>query len=148
MKLYRRKKRAITLLEIMIVIFLIGLIGSVIGYNVKGSLEEGKAFRTEQGAAQIQDILSLEASYGTPLEEITKNPEFYLKRSGLCKDPKKLLKDGWGKEYTFSVAKNGSDIKVCSENLIKHCRKKGKKPPKLQTESDEDEDDDIDQKAG
>src|SRR5689334_15528177 len=99
----------------MIVIFLIGLIGSVIGYNVKGSLEEGKAFRTEQGAAQIQDILSLEASYGTPLEEITKNPEFYLRRSGLCKDPKKLLKDGWGKEYTFTIAKNGSDIKVCSE---------------------------------
>ncbi|MES2200349.1 MAG: type II secretion system protein [Chlamydiota bacterium] len=144
--MYKRKKKAITLLEIMIVIFLIGLIGSVIGYNVKGSLEEGKAFKTEQGALQIQDILSLEASDGTPLEEVVGNAEYYLTRSGLCKDPKKLLKDGWGKEYVMTVNKKGTIIKIASPALAAHKKKKlGKNPTKQQEaaakEKDESEDD-------
>ena len=33
------KKRPITLLEIMIVIFLIGVVGSIVGVNIKKSLE-------------------------------------------------------------------------------------------------------------
>jgi hypothetical protein len=125
----------------MIVIFLIGLIGSVIGYNVKGSLEEGKAFRTEQAKLQIQDILSLEASYGTPLEEIVLDPGYYLKKSGLCKDYKKLLKDGWGKPYEITTSKLGTNIKVHSEALAKHKAKKlGGKPPKAEDKEDEEED--------
>lgn len=113
-----------TLLEIMIVIFLIGLIGSVIGYNVKGSLEEGKAFRSEQGASQIEDILSLAASEGTPLEEIVDDPEFFLRQSGLCKEPAKLLKDGWGRPYEISLSKDGSEISVVSRSLQEHLKKK------------------------
>ncbi len=132
MELYRKKKRAITLLEIMIVIFLIGLIGSVIGYNVKGSLEEGKAFKTEQGAAQIQDILSLEASDGTPLEEIAENPALFLTRSGLCKDPAKLLKDGWGKPYTITVSENGTEFEIFSKSLQDYLEKKKKSSAKKQ----------------
>lgn len=139
-----------TLLEIMIVIFLIGLIGSVIGYNVKGSLEEGKAFKTEQGAMQIQDILSLEASDGTPLEEIVARPAYYLKRSGLCKDYNKLLKDGWGKPYEITSNQKGTKIKVVSAALIAHKRKKtGNNPPRRIEEnasSEEPDDDDDDDK--
>lgn len=138
--MYRRKKRAITLLEIMIVIFLIGLIGSVIGYNVKGSLEEGKAFRTEQAKLQIQDILSLEASYGTSLEEIVVDPGYYLKKSGLCKDYKKLLKDGWGQPYAITLSKLGTSIKIHSVALEKHKTKKlGNRPPKVEDKDGEDE---------
>jgi len=125
----KRKKRTITLLEIMIVIFLIGIIGSVIGYNVKGSLEEGKAFRSEQGAAQIEDILSLEATDGTALADIALHPEVYLKRSGLCKDYKKLLKDGWGKPYTITVIEDNK-IKVTSTSLENYKRKKKISPAK------------------
>ena len=51
------KKRSVTLLEMMIVITLIGLIASVIGYNMKGSLDRGKAFKTEESQKQIKDIL-------------------------------------------------------------------------------------------
>ena len=43
----KKKQYALTLIEIMIVIVLIGLIGSVIGANMKGSLDEGKAFKTK-----------------------------------------------------------------------------------------------------
>lgn len=120
----RKKKQTITLLEIMIVIFLIGLIGSVVGYNVKGSMEEGKAFRSEQGQTQIEDILSLETSDGTPVDEIVNNPEFFLRRSGLCKDPTKMLKDGWGEPYEITSVYG--NIRVHSKKLERHKQKKEK----------------------
>ncbi len=84
----------------MIVIFLIGLIGSVIGYNVKGS-KEGKAFRSEQGIAKLKDILQMEIASGVSTEDIVDNPK-YLKRTGLVTDANKLLKDGWGQPYLIS----------------------------------------------
>ena len=124
MKIFRQKKKSMTLLEIMIVIFLIGLIGSVIGYNVKGSLESGKAFKSEHGAAQIRDILLLEASNGTDIALIVKNKKEYLENSGLCKDVEKMLKDGWGKDYT--ITENKGDIDVISPGLETY--KKKKKP--------------------
>jgi len=125
----------------MIVIFLIGLIGSVIGYNVKGSLEEGKAFRTEQGAAQIEDILSLEAANGTSPQEIVDNAEAYLKKSGLCKNPTKLLKDGWGKPYEIKTTHNGTRIKISSEALKKHRLKKGQIVGNASSNQDPEDDD-------
>lgn len=137
----QKKKHTITLLEIMIVIFLIGLIGSVIGYNVKGSMEEGKAFKTEQAAAQIKDILNLQASSGEDLEVIVDNVEYYLKSSGLCKDYKKLMKDGWGKPFEITLSRE--NIKVSSSNLSKHIAKKNKGRPSQaqQSEQTETEDD-------
>lgn len=127
MKKNKKKKQTITLLEIMIVIFLIGLIGSVVGYNVKGSMEEGKAFRSEQGAAQIEDILSLETSDGTSADLIVENPEVFLRRSGLCKDPAKMLKDGWGEPYEITAVYG--NIRVHSKRLERYKEKKQKNVP-------------------
>lgn len=124
----QKKKHTITLLEIMIVIFLIGLIGSVIGYNVKGSMEEGKAFKSEQAAAQIKDILHLQSSSGDDLEVIVNNPEYYLKASGLCKDPKKLLKDGWGTPFAISLTNHG-EVKVSSDNLRRYHERRNRGRP-------------------
>ncbi|HSW86086.1 MAG TPA: type II secretion system protein [Rhabdochlamydiaceae bacterium] len=123
----KKEKRPLTLLEIMIVIFLIGLIGSVIGYNMKGSLDEGKAFKTEQGMAQIRDILLLEVAKGTPREKVIDQAQFYLKKSGLVKDAAKMMKDGWGDK--FNIAESGTaDIKVTSEKYHKFKQNKNKKP--------------------
>ena len=63
------KKRYITLLEIMIVIFLIGIIGSVIGYNMKGSIDKGKVFRTQESIKQVHDILLLEIAEGASIDK-------------------------------------------------------------------------------
>ena len=92
-------KRNLTLLEIMIVIVLIGLIGSVIGFNMKGSLDEGKAFKTRQAQEQIRDILMLEMARGISLDEAVQRREVILANSGLVKNPKTFLKDGWGEEF-------------------------------------------------
>lgn len=132
-----RKKRALTLLEIMIVIFLIGLIGSVIGYNMKGSLEEGKAFRTRQGIEQIRDILLLEVAKGTDIDTVVAKPEVYLENSGMVKNVSKLIEDGWGHRYNIRK-KYTSDIAVSSESLKSYNAAKKAKGVRI-AEEDKDE---------
>ena len=60
----KRKRYPITLLEVMIVILLIGLIGGVLSYNLKGTLDRGKKFRTEEGMKRLKEILELEIERG------------------------------------------------------------------------------------
>ena len=121
----KKKKRPMTLLEIMIVIFIIGIIGSVIGYNMRGSLEEAKAFKTEQGMKKVSEILTLQLATDTSAEEIRESPGDVLKSSGLVSNVEKLLKDGWNKPYKITVL--GDEVKVSSDAYAKFRKKKGKK---------------------
>ncbi len=94
----------------MIVIVLIGLIGSVIGFNMKGSLDAGKAFKTQQAKEQIIDILMLEVAKGSPIEKVVENPATFLDSSGLIKGKgDAYLKDGWGQNF---------DVKLDGRGLI------------------------------
>lgn len=113
------KKRALTLIEIMIVIFLITLITGAIGYSMRGSMEKGRIFRTEQGIEQLHDLLLLCLDEEGDADKIASNPKHYLEKSGIAKDPKNLLKDGWGKPFTITVKPGGKDFDVVSENLKK-----------------------------
>lgn len=110
------KKKALTLLEMMIVIFLIGMILSVIAYNMKGSLDKGRAFKTEHAISQIEDILELEAANGNrpQSDDITGVVEI-LRISGMTKDPDKLMKDGWGKEFLVERDPQEDKIVITSE---------------------------------
>jgi len=119
-----RKKRAITLLEIMIVILLIGLIGGVVSYNLKGTLDKGKAFASDEGAKKLEDIINLElqqqaAITAKDIAEDKSNNRNVVKglvlSSGLIssKQAEKFLKDGWGEFYTITQA--GDQVKVKSE---------------------------------
>jgi len=129
-----------TLFEIMIVIFLIGLIASVIGYNMKGSLDEGKAFKTRQAKEQIHDILLLEYannSQSVSLDEIARDAERYLTAAGIVKNPKELLKDGWGKP--FKITAIGSDLKITSQALNDYNQKKDRIKNSAEKEAERDE---------
>ena len=108
-----KKKRAFTLLEIMIVIFLIGLISSVIGYNMKGSMDEGKAFKTKHAISQMQDVFELQMAKGASAEQIAGNVEHHLAQSGIVKTPKNLMKDGWGNAFTFKP--DGDTINISTD---------------------------------
>lgn len=123
----KNKKRSITLLEIMIVIFLIGLIGSVIGFNMKGSMDKGRAFKTQRAREQILDILELQLSdSGVTVDKLVEDPAKYLKASGMVKNPDALLKDGWGQNFEIIQRKNG--IKVYSKKLEAYEKKEGLSP--------------------
>lgn len=121
----RRKKHAMTLLEIMIVIFLIGLIGSVVGYNVQGSLEAGKAFRSEKGKEKIEDILSMEVPCDMTTATLRLEAKNYLEASHLCKDTDALLLDGWGQPYVLEMV--GGKVQVTSNKLEEYRKKKEEK---------------------
>ena len=117
-------KKPMTLLEIMIVIFLIGLISSVIGYNMKGSLDKGRVFKTKQGSEQLRDLLYLEVAQGASIDDVVAHPDVYLKNSGMVKDVDKFLKDGWNKPYVISIDEEGQ-IDIISEGLKTYEEKHG-----------------------
>ena len=119
-----RKKRAITLLEIMIVILLIGLIGGVVSYNLKGTLDKGKAFASSEGAKKLEDILNLEIQNGTKkaleLARDKSNDRDVVKacivNSGLISDQqvKKFVKDGWNEFFIIKKVKGEEQVLVTS----------------------------------
>lgn len=133
------KKRPVTLLEIMVVIFLIGLIASVIGYNMKGSIDRGKVFKTEESQKQIRDILLLEsAKQSKSIEEILKEPKYYLEKSGLPKNVDKLLKDGWGEDFIIEPTRDKKDLLVYSKNLEKYKKSHDKNYKSNSSSNEED----------
>ncbi len=113
-RLRAMKKRAFTLVELMVVIVIIGLIGSVVAYNVRGSLEKGKRFKTEQAARMIRDVVEMETASGKSLAEFKKAPIKFLKASGVVKDAAALVKDGWGQSFTFQV--ESGQLEISSPN--------------------------------
>ncbi len=121
-----KQKYAMTLLEIMIVIFIIGIIGSVVGYNMRGSLDQGKAFKTKQGARKIYEIVQLEEARGKTLSDdgnLSDTISKILISSGLVKNTKDLMKDGWGNKYKFKIEEG--DLRFSSEKYEAFCEKKG-----------------------
>ena len=129
----RMKKRAITLIEIMIVISLIAIIGGVLSYNLKGALDKGKAFKTEQAQNQIREALQLVSNEvkETP-EEIADDPKTFLGRSEMVKKPGDLIKDGWNTEMKITYNGDTQEFEVLSENLDNYnAKKKAKSGEKL-----------------
>lgn len=101
------RRRYITLIEIMIVMFLIALITGVVAYNYRGSLDEGKAFKTKAGIERVEMILNLRAASDPEiLDHIENSWQNVIREDPLVKDPNALIKDGWGEEYEVSVDNN------------------------------------------
>jgi len=124
MKVHKLKKRFITLIEMMIVMFLIAMITGVIAYNYTGSLEEGKAFKTKNGIEKIKTIVDLHMA--TSSSESSANIPSIIESSPLVKNPEELLKDGWGQHYRFDKDEKG-DLLVISEKYNEYLAKdKGK----------------------
>ncbi len=118
-------RNAITLLEMMIVIFIIGIIGSVVGYSMKGSLNEGRAFKSEQGSKQVYDLLMLGLADGEKLTHVVKSPEEVIESSGLIRNAKKFVKDGWNQKFQIKSIGN-NDIVVYSPSWHKYLMEKKK----------------------
>jgi len=130
----KRRKRALSLLEIMIVIFLITLITGAIGYNMKGTLDRGRAFRTEQAKVQLHDLLLICLEEGVKPDELAKDPATYLKKYNLAKNSEKLVQDGWGSQFAIQYNQNKNDFKITSASYDKYKKKLNQEVP-----GDEDE---------
>lgn len=98
------KKRYVTLIEMMIVMFLIALIIGVLGYNYRGTLEQGKAFKTKTGMEKLETILNLAVAEDPKLmDDIDSSWPEIVKRSPLVQNAEALIYDGWGQPYTVTV---------------------------------------------
>ena len=122
-----KKKYTMTLLEIMIVIFIIGIVGSVIGYNMRGSLDQAKAFKTKEAARKLYEIVLLEEASQNKVSADSSDPygEIFkvLKSSDLVRRPNNIMKDGWGNKFVFSFEE--SEWHFYSEKYESYCSKKG-----------------------
>lgn len=116
-------KKSITLIEILIVLFLIALITGVVAYNYRGSLDEGRAFTTERNIQKIKEILGLElAKQPFLLDKPTLERDWrdlLLKKSPLVKDLDSLTRDGWGNPLTLTVEPNG-ELTVTSQRYLEY----------------------------
>ena len=120
------KRRFITLVEMMIVMFLIAMITGVIAYNYTGSLEEGKAFKTKAGIEKIHTVLDLHlATHPEERDNIESKWREIVENSQLVKNAKDLMKDGWGMDYQVSKDNNG-EIEIKSEKYNAYQSSKGK----------------------
>lgn len=105
------EKRFVTLIEMMIVMFLIALITGVIAYNYRGSLDEGKAFKTKTGIEKLETILNMEvANNPGSASSMSSEWQSYVLSSPLVHDAQALLTDGWGETYQVSVSETGGVV--------------------------------------
>lgn len=113
----------------MIVIFLITLITGAIGYNMKGTLDRGRAFRTEQAKAQLHDLLLICMEEGVKPDELAKEPAANLKKYNLAKNSEKIIQDGWGSNFVIQYIQSKNDFKITSPAYDRYMKKISKEVP-------------------
>lgn len=110
--MYYVAKRCVTLIEMMIVMFLIAMIIGVVAYNYQGSLEEGKAFKTRTAMEKLETILTIAVSENPGrLDDIESRWRDYVSGSPLVSNPKDLIRDGWGQEYQVRVVDGKVEVR-------------------------------------
>lgn len=113
------QKRYVTLIEMMIVMFLIALILGVLAYNYRGTLEEGKAFKTKTGIEKVETILNLAVAQNPDLQNEIESKWQEVVSSSAMGNPS-LVKDGWG--YPYQVTIENGRIVVRSERYEEYIR--------------------------
>lgn len=109
-----------TLIEVIVVMILIGLISSVVMYNVKGSLDKGKALASEQKAEQIRNALMLYAvENAESYKDVVEHWKECLQKSLFIDPSKKNVAhlDAWGNEFKVEYIKTRNDIVVRSKKV-------------------------------
>jgi type II secretory pathway pseudopilin PulG len=114
----KSKRTALTLIEMMLVIILIGIVGGALAFNLKGAIEKGKGFKTEEIRKKIDSVLDLALLEGTSLEELEENWMEYVKKSPLIKvkPNQESILDGWGKPFRVEVNPQDHSLVVISDH--------------------------------
>jgi general secretion pathway protein G len=94
--------RGMTLIEIMVVMVILGLIASAIGYNVFGQLREAQIKAAHLDAKKVSDCIDLyhveTGQWPDSLGQLV--PKY-------CRE---IHKDPWGSEYTYVRSGEGYDV--------------------------------------
>lgn len=116
----KKKRRFMTLIEIMIVMFLISIIAGMVTYKVKGSIDYGKAFKTHQKIVQMKQILELAAiQKGIEHVQVDANIKKILNRSLLSSKKDELLTDGWNEKWeSIKVTVDSRNSNKINVNIV------------------------------
>jgi len=106
---------------------------------MKGSLDKGKAFRTEQAKEQLRDMLLLALSEGQPIDAILKNPAEVIRKLGLARNPDNLVKDGWNEPFSIRANQARTSFVISSERLKKYNTASTRKSAESTTNDDSEE---------
>ena len=97
----RRLQRGMTLIEIMVVVIIIGLIGTAVAVNVIGRLNEAKVQTAKSDILKIADAIDqykmMRNDYPTgeqALDVLIREKFLKANKDGKIRDP-------WGKEYIY-----------------------------------------------
>lgn len=133
-----KRKKSLTLLEIMIVIFLIAMIGSVVGFNMKKSMDKAKQFKTNTAKQQLEDILHFILSEGQYTKSALQGSTLAqaIEETGLVKKASDVLYDGWGEK--FKIHFNDGEVIVSSSHTSSSQDKETKAQNQL-SQADEQE---------
>lgn len=114
----RSKRTALTLIEMMLVIILIGIVGGALAFNLKGAIEKGKGFKTEEIRKKINSALDLALLEGITIEELENNWIEYVKKSPLIKmkPNQENILDGWGKPFRVELNSQDQSLVVLSDH--------------------------------
>ena len=120
-------RRYVTLIEMMIVMFLIALITGVVAYNYRATLEKGRLFKTEQGMEKLETVLLLKvAEDPNAWNDLETQWRVYVEGSPLVHKPKDLFKDGWGYDYKITVDRASGSIEIMSEGYENYLKNQSK----------------------
>lgn len=112
-RLFRKAQQGMTLIEIMVVIAIIGIVMSAVGYGVMNYLAEAKVDAARVSIEKVASILEMHYArndeYPPSLTELTKKKGKGKGKSALKKAD---LKDPWKKKWIYSV--DGDGFKLCS----------------------------------
>ena len=134
----KKSRKNVTLIEIIVVMFFITIITGVIAYNIKGALDEGKAFRSLESMKQLESVLNLEYASGDLDIDNLNNDAWQnaVKNNPLVKSGKSLFRDGWGRPFEVQYDEEKDEIIVTSRKFAEYV---SKNPSSKFKKNDEDE---------
>ncbi len=104
-------QRGMTLIEIMVVIAIIGILSTAIGFGVVNYLKESKSSVAELSLSKVAQALdayyTLESEYPNSLDDLTAGKNPLLKS--------KDMKDPWKSDLVYRYPGNEGEFDLCSK---------------------------------
>jgi general secretion pathway protein G len=97
----RRAQRGMTLIEIMVVVIIIGLIGTAVAVNVFGNLAEAKVSTAKSDIAKISDGVDTYKVLRGHFPSTEQGLNVLIQEKILKANKDGKLQDPWGKEYIY-----------------------------------------------